>query len=392
MQLLVGLWLLALAVSVSAGQEPRPFIYGCGIVWGRWLGLADREARAFDRASMDAVRAMGGTNVPANFAWIDIEPRPRQYDWDYVDHQVTEARRRGLEIFAYTGLTPDWALPPDAPPVPGIGYRFPPDEKYAPDFERFFTMLARRYRGRVRHYEFWNEPNGWSWINDGGANADMAHTYVPWLKRWYRAMKAGDPDCVLAVGGLDYHAGVKEGWRYLEDIYRAGGGDSLDAVALHPYGEPLHWRAIHETCAVLVRHGHGHKKLWLNEYGWNTRDEAHKARNLRKVLRRLASPRYRMVYQASYLTIYEDGVLTVLTDSRAERLVRARLVGARPPGTIHPGQTVRLDYEATFSPHLAALNDDSTRRRVRPYADLYFVCEGRPYHADAWLPRVAVRR
>jgi hypothetical protein len=287
----------------AAAYEPRPFIYGCGMTWGKWLGLPDEEARALDRLSMDRVKGMGGTNVPANFAWIDIEPEPGEYHWEYVDHQVEEARHRGLEIFAYTGLTPDWALPPEAPKETGIGYRFPPDEKYAPDFERFFTMLATRYRGRVKHYEFWNEPNGCSWINDGCANGHMAHTYVPWLKRWYQAMKAGDPDCVLAVGGLDYHAGVKEGWRYLEDIYKAGGGAYFDAVAIHPYGEPLHWQAIRDTYRVLVRHGDGHKKLWINEYGWNTRDEEKKAGNLRAVLRELVKPEYHMVAQASYLVL-----------------------------------------------------------------------------------------
>ena len=284
-------------------EEPRPFIYGCGITWGGWLGLGDEEAKAFDRLSMDRIREMGGTNVPANFAWIDIEPRPGEFHWEYVDHQVEEARRRGLEVFAYTGLTPDWALPPEAPKQPGIGYRFPPAESYAPQFEAFFRTLAERYRGRVKYYEFWNEPNGCGWINDGCANGDMAHTYVPWLKRWYEAMKAGDPDCVLAVGGLDYNEGVKEGWRYVEDIYANGGGPYFDAVAIHPYGEPLHWQAIDDTYACLVRHGDGHKKLWLNEYGWNTGDEARKADHLRTVLTELATPKYHMVFQASYLVL-----------------------------------------------------------------------------------------
>ena len=295
--------LLVLGVPGFADQTRRPHIYGCGITWGKWLGLPDDRARQFDRLSMDRVKAMGGTNVPANFAWIDIEPRPGEYHWDYVDHQVSEARRRGLEVFAYTGLTPDWALPPNAPKRPGIGYRFPPDEKCVPQFERFFTSLARRYRSRVRHYEFWNEPNGCGWINDNCANGHMAHTYVPWLKRWYEAMKSGDPNCVLAIGGLDYHEGVKEGWRYLEDVYKAGGGPYFDAVAIHPYGQPLHWQAIHDTYRVLVRHGDAHKKLWVNEYGWNTRDENAKARNLTRVLRRLAQPRYHMVFQANYLVL-----------------------------------------------------------------------------------------
>ncbi len=311
---LVALVALAMLLSAHAdeGEVARPFIYGCGVSWGTWHGLPPAEAKQFDCRAMDLIKSMGATNVPANFAWIDIEPKPGEYNWDYVDHQVDEANRRGLEVFAYTGLTPDWALPPEAPNEPGIGYRFPPDDVYADHFERFFETLARRYRGRVRYYEFWNEPNGCSWINDNCSNGHMAHTYVPWLQRWYEAMKRGDPDCVLAVGGLDYNSGVAEGYRYIEDIYTHGGGEFFDAVAIHPYGDPLHWKAIHDTYDVLVRHGDGHKKLWLNEYGWNTTDEGAKARWLTEVLTELAKPEYQMVFQANYL------ILTDLPSSSGE--------------------------------------------------------------------------
>jgi len=142
--------LLLTSVGLAA-PTPRPFIYGCGIVWGRWLGLPDEQARAFDRLSMDRIQQMGGTNVPANFAWIDIEPRPGELHWGYVDHQVDEARRRGLEVFAYTGLTPDWALPPNAPQTPGIGYRFPPDARFAADFEP--QRLRMEPRARRQHIQ-----------------------------------------------------------------------------------------------------------------------------------------------------------------------------------------------------------------------------------------------
>ncbi len=285
-------------------SPPPSYLYGCGVMWGAWLGLDAGRARLWDERCMEMIRDLGGTCVPANFAWIDIEPRRGEFHWDSVDHQVEAARARGLELFAYSGLTPDWALPPEAPKdQPGIGYRFPPAEEFAGDFESFFETLARRYKGRVKYYEFWNEPNGCSWINAGCANANMAHTYVPWLRRWYQAMKRGDPDCVLAVGGLDYHEGVSEGWRYIEDIYTHGGGAYFDAVALHPYGNPLNWQAIHDTWGVLERHGDGHKRLWINEYGWNTTDEPLKAQRLRETLERLATPEFHMVFQANYLVL-----------------------------------------------------------------------------------------
>lgn len=145
-------------------------------------------------------------------------------------------------------------------------------------------------------------------------------------------MKAGDPDAVLSVGGLDYHAGVVDGYKYIEDLYTAGAGDCFDAVALHPVsstgrgvtlgnvcgrarihrgrgnatqynsgapGQEINWPALTDTYAVLKAHGDGHKGMWgkssgvvdnvtafapnftrvgptfvsVNEYGWKSSNE-----------------------------------------------------------------------------------------------------------------------
>lgn len=283
----------------------RPFIFGCGVFWGDWYELPKDQAMTWNTKCFDMLKAMGATNLGVGgSAWCDVEKVRGTYDWSRVDLALDEALKRGFEPFAFTGLTPEWAMPPDVPlEKRKLTHRFPPDEKYAADFERWAQTMAQRYRGKVKYYEFWNEPNGCSWINDGCGNSGMAHTYVPWLKRWYAAMKKGDPNCVLAVGGLDYNSGVHDGWTYLEDIYKCGGGDFFDAVAIHPYGEPLHWAALRDTYACLVRHGQGHKKLWLNEYGWNTRDEDKKARNLAEVLEKLKQPEFHYVFMANYLVL-----------------------------------------------------------------------------------------
>ena len=92
-----------------------------------------------------------------------------------------------------------------------------------------------------------------------------------------------------------------------------------------------------------------------------------------------------------YPFAFADGVLRVHRAAPEAHNVRAKLVSAEPPDRIGPGETIRLEYEITFSPELARTRDDGKRERVRPYADLYYVWEGRPYHTDAWLPRVAVK-
>lgn len=126
-------------------------------------------------------------------------------------------------------------------------------------------------------------------------------------------MKSGCSDTVLAIGGLDckQDTGANGCANYLKDIYEHNGRDSFDAIAIHPYGvkEPnagtsveqaMNWAAIQEVANTLIAHGDGHKKIWLNEYGWNTSDEATKARLVDGVLTELEKPEYNMVFQASY--------------------------------------------------------------------------------------------
>lgn len=289
--------------------QPR-YLYGCGIIWAQWIWPGDKSKWNYDGRSMQMVKNMGGTNVPVNIPWYDVEPKEGEWYWAYVDHQVAEAQKRGLPMFAYMGLTPDWALPPEAPKgVTGIGYRYPPPDDKKEQFIRYCKEVAKRYKGRIKHYQFWNEPNGCSWVNDGCGNGHEAENtrklYTKWLIIWYNAMKSEDPDCVLGAGALDYHEGVAKGYEYLQGMYKHGAKDHFDAFNIHPYDSKgtLHHRAIEDTRRVMVEHGDGHKGIWISEWGWSMKDEDEKSRRIVKTLRELNDPKYYYVTMANYLSI-----------------------------------------------------------------------------------------
>ena len=106
--------------------------------------------------------------------------------------------------------------------------------------------------------------------------------------------------------------------------------------------------AMDKVRAVLVRHGDASKRVWINEYGWNTKDEGAKSRNLMTVLNTLQNnSTYDYVELAQYL---------VLTD-----LPNAPKVGGHDYGLMSRDVdtltiTPRLSYEtfANFSKHMRA--------------------------------------
>jgi hypothetical protein len=303
--LLAAFGVLLMMVSASPGAQDawrpgpvRPYLFGCGRFTSAWA----KRPRSYDLQCWDAMKKIGVTITGAGLAWCDGEPKPGQYDWDYADFQVNEIRKRGMEVTFFVGLTPDWAkLRPDLPP-----HRTPPREDCVEAFTKFHRMLAERYRGKVKYYFFWNEPNGCSWINDGCGNGDSFPLYTKWLIRCSKAIKSGDPNAKIIAGNLDYHQGVKDGWKYVQGMYDNGAGPFIDGIAIHPYGDPIHWDAIRDTRRVMVANGDADKGIWLTEYGWNDGNEERKAERLRQVLTELKKPEWSYVVEANYLVL-NDG-------------------------------------------------------------------------------------
>ncbi len=96
-------------------------------------------------------------------------------------------------------------------------------------------------------------------------------------------------------------------------------------------------------------------------------------------------------YPGGTAFVFVNGRLRPDVEPSEDHLVKTRLVGDEPPKELAPGASVELQYELVFSPELAKRESNGVKKRIRPYADVYYVWEGRPYHTDAWLPRVSVR-
>lgn len=281
------------APSSSWPVVDRPFIFGINPTWGEWVNL---PPNTYDPAMFDRMAEAGCTATRSGFDWCNMEPSPGVYVWEPYESRVNWAVERGIEWIGLICTTPGWAN------ETGQNDIYRPLESAAPYFEAWCTELARRYKGRVRYYEFWNEMDccgGWKPVSN-------AEEYTRWLKRCYSALKAGDPDCVVSVGG---YLGRDMG--FLNNIYDYGGRDYFDAVAAHPYGgsgqglpyfDQVHLENIR---SVMVSRGDAHKPIWVTEYGWwvDPGQEASQAQWLQAVLDLISQPQYDYVTVMTYHTI-----------------------------------------------------------------------------------------
>ncbi len=330
-------------VTGVGSTNARRFHRGMGVAWGGGQATVANKM-AWDRANLDQVAKAGATATHVSFDWTSsVQPTSTSaIDWSYMDHMVMESQLRGLEMFAFTGQVPDWAKQyPQLPP-----HRTPPAEAYQTQFASFHTQLAQRYCGRVKFYEFWNEQNGCGWYGDNCSNTSDAQIqeYTKWLQRWYTAMKAGCSDTVLAIGGLACAWGGTlasprtDCGTYVSKIYQFGGGNSFDAVAMHPYGwaadavppndaqlqvaltpdasgqnRVLNTAAIAAVSQVLAASGHSARKLWLDEWGYSTNNDALQAQLVDAAFVELSKPKYSNVFEARYLTLTEPPTFRLAT-------------------------------------------------------------------------------
>ncbi|WP_322801210.1 cellulase family glycosylhydrolase [Thermoflexus sp.] len=231
--------------------------------------------------------------IRQEFPWADIEIHrkgdfedrrhiPYRSAWEKYDHIVDLAGRYGLRLIVRLTSPPAWSRHDGE----ARGAFAPPDNPE--DFADFAEVVARRYRGRVFHYQIWNEPNiAPEWGSCPTCAVDP-EAYTDLLCRAYRRLKAVDPRIVVIAGALaptlslnPYPPNGINDVVFLERMYRAGAGACFDALSVQGYGlwsgptdRRLRPYVININRAlyirdVMVRHGDAHKPIYIAEMGWN---------------------------------------------------------------------------------------------------------------------------
>lgn len=215
--------------------------------------------------------ASGAESLRMPIRWRVVEPRRGDWDFTRVDRAIA-AVPESIEILATLMSVPAWAngVNPDA--CEGWFDAYPP--KDLADWTAFVETTVQRYKGRIRHWEIWNEQNGVDFYRPLPA----PQGYTALLKAAYEAVKRADPNAVVVLGGLQMNGIIPNPWSpvktpdFLEDLYKAGAGPYFDVCNIHPYVLPAEGAAhmmalISDTLALMDRYRDSQKPVWVTEIG-----------------------------------------------------------------------------------------------------------------------------
>ncbi|MGB9876386.1 MAG: cellulase family glycosylhydrolase [bacterium] len=282
-----------LILSIAYPKEGS-LIYGVNVVWGISGSSWGADFRFRVPTLISYMKAGGVTCTRLGISWADVERVKGERDWAYTDRFVELLFKNGFEIICCFCTTPEWASGLSKEEKELFHKRglsnligvVAPREEYYDILEDFAEETARRYKGKIKYYEFWNEPDGMGMPfiekDEKGKPIDIRfggdpRVYTELLKRVYKGLKRGNPNCVVSVGGLESKTS------FLKGIYDNGGKEYFDAVAIHPYSEEgIRTNWIDEIRELMVKMGDEGKPIWITEWGWATQDWERQAKLLRK--------------------------------------------------------------------------------------------------------------
>lgn len=163
------------------------FILGYNLRQQRW-SWNDQKIEA-------AAAALSGAKLlRTGYTWEGIERTEGTFDFIDSDRLLELNHSLGMEHMFLIGYTPYFAARPETRNTGDWNdwNKSVPDDR---KLEIFCQKLAEHYRGKIRFYEFWNEPDLEFWRGS-------LEEYLDRLQTVYRTIKKTDPEAFVISGGI----------------------------------------------------------------------------------------------------------------------------------------------------------------------------------------------
>lgn len=198
------------------------------------------------------------------FKWNAIEPEKGRFDWSFADKMVAAAERNGVHCLGLLGDPPVWAADPEVKPGHKNSFMA---SRHKPanlaDWENYVYQVVSRYKGRVSHWEIWNEVD-WHPPAPPASYSGTTQEYFELLKVSWRAAKKADPGCRILISGFGYGTLCDQKMPF--DLLKMGAGQYCDIYNVHAYQGQ--WGIV--PLLAAIREAKPGMPIWQTEQMWHT--------------------------------------------------------------------------------------------------------------------------
>lgn len=277
------------------------FLYTVCTHTERW-GAAEQDLEVLASA------ALGVSCVRTGQGWGAVNPAFGVWKWDGLDRLVDRYGAQGIELQPILGYGNAWANKPGGDYSKAKPWFHPP--RIEP-WREYVRASVERYRGRIRFWEVWNEPDLEGFFP--GSTAE----YIELLRAAYEEVRRADPSALVMTGGfagLTDH-GARATNPFLMEEVLAKAPDAFDILAFHQHGsfaevfQPIVDGPLARLRAKLVPP----KPLWFNEtavsYHWSSTTDlmAKQAWQADELVRKLSFARARDSIGYTWYDLRNDG-------------------------------------------------------------------------------------
>lgn len=244
------------AFSYVNAPKNMPRKESIGMV-SRMVSLTSSSGPDVD-ASMQIIDNLGVGTIKDGVRWYEYEQSKGVYGLndtkkERLAKEIAYAQDHGVELWvAFHGDNPD---------IYNTADKIPRDAEALNALKAAAESFAREYKGQISTFSFTNEPD-LSRRQDVLSCEDFAEA----LRYFSEGIRAGNPDAeIIGVNTSQTNT------EWIEGLIRAGAGEYMDAVGIHPYqgpGSPESLKWVEMTSSVremLSKHGYGHIKVYGTE-------------------------------------------------------------------------------------------------------------------------------
>ncbi len=212
----------------------------------------------------EPLRETGIKHARCQTGWCKCEKEKGIYDFGWLDDVVDNLICRGIQPWFCVGygntlymddVTNEWAVGC----VPLL-YGYDVMEAW----KRYVKALAEHFKGRVTHFEIWNEPDGENFWYPGKSDAKQYATFVSITGN---VIKEVIPDCKIGACVSGFY------FEYIERFAQNISSSSLDFYCYHAYAkspENCYVENVNYIKKIFAKYGLGSIELWQGESGYPT--------------------------------------------------------------------------------------------------------------------------